>query len=475
MTSTPVTGLDNSVLMNYKTQTQSMDLTGTSDFKSFMDSSKASLKTDESKTLKKNDTVSKETDKTEADDKPMETKEVSDKKPKKCEEVTKNVKDEDVSRVEKAINEVLEEISEELDVSLEDIEAALETLGLTTLALLDAEKLPEIVAQIFGLEDTISLATDDAAYEGLLNITDSVKETVEELCKDVEIPAEEFKEALKVNEEPAKEKVSLNNEEPAKEKVSLNNEEAANENVSLNEEPKHFEEKITVSDNRKEHTYEGGADNSLETKEVEAFKIEVSREFDGEDNKGFNPDTNSQQNPLSFAEKLLERVTEALNKESETVSYTSFDAQNILDQITESIKVDVSSETSEINLKLHPESLGTVSVKVLTNSEGVLTAEFRAQNDAVKAVIESQAVVLKEALEAKGVTVEAVEVLVQSHQFDRNLSDQSKGYNEEAPKKRGLRRINLSDEMALEETEDSEDTLVKEMMAQNGNTIDYSA
>lgn len=125
-------------------------------------------------------------------------------------------------------------------------------------------------------------------------------------------------------------------------------------------------------------------------------------------------------------------------------------------------------------MRLHPESLGTVSVKVSANHEGVLTAQFTAQNESVKAVIESQAIVLKETLEAKGVTVEAVEVLVQSHEFERNLSKGNEGEKNQGEKKqRNLRRIDLSE--PVEGTDDSDDTLIREMMERNGNTVDYSA
>ena len=118
---------------------------------------------------------------------------------------------------------------------------------------------------------------------------------------------------------------------------------------------------------------------------------------------------------MSFAENLLNKVFDKLNETTEAVTYTEIDAQRILEQITESIKVDISNELSEVNLKLHPESLGNVSVKISANHEGILTAHFTAQNESVKAIIESQAVVLREALESKGVTVEAIEVAVQSH------------------------------------------------------------
>ncbi|MBQ3890943.1 MAG: flagellar hook-length control protein FliK, partial [Lachnospiraceae bacterium] len=141
----------------------------------------------------------------------------------------------------------------------------------------------------------------------------------------------------------------------------------------------------------------------------------------------------------------------------------------------EAIKIDITADASEISLQLTPENLGTVKVKVSSNNEGVLTAQFTAQNESVKAVIESQAIVLKETLESKGVTVEAIEVTVQSHEFERNLSDQNRGNTSDnnQPKKRGIRRINLS--APEEEIATSEDALLKEIMTQNGNTVDYSA
>ena len=89
--------------------------------------------------------------------------------------------------------------------------------------------------------------------------------------------------------------------------------------------------------------------------------------------------------------------------------------------------------------------------------------------------METQTIVLKEALENKGVKVEAVEVTVQSHAFERNLSDNGKSREESSGQPRkSIRRINLS-EPEMSEEELAEDTLVREMMIQNGNTIDYSA
>ena len=110
--------------------------------------------------------------------------------------------------------------------------------------------------------------------------------------------------------------------------------------------------------------------------------------------------------------------------------------------------------------------------------DGVLTAQFTAQNEAVKNVIEGQLMILQQNLDEQGVKVEAVEVNVATQQFNRNL-DQGKGSSgqtSEEAKKKGPRRINLNDLDSLEEEELEEaDRVTADMMARNGNTVDYLA
>ena len=105
-----------------------------------------------------------------------------------------------------------------------------------------------------------------------------------------------------------------------------------------------------------------------------------------------------------------------------------------------------------------------------------MTAQFTAQNEAVKNVIETQLVTLQQNLNEQGLKVEAVEVNVAVGQFDRNLN-QGQGSNEhpsEEAKKKQPRRINLSDSDAFAEEELEEaDKVTADMMARNGNTVDY--
>lgn len=99
------------------------------------------------------------------------------------------------------------------------------------------------------------------------------------------------------------------------------------------------------------------------------------------------------------------------------------------------------------------------------------------QNETVKAAIESQIVQLRENLNNQGVKVEAIEVTIASHEFERNLSQ---GNEENSPAeqsdKRGQRKINLGDMDAFEETDLGEaEKIAVQLMKENGNTVDFTA
>lgn len=151
--------------------------------------------------------------------------------------------------------------------------------------------------------------------------------------------------------------------------------------------------------------------------------------------------------------------------------------QEIVDQIVNYMKIQLKPGMSQLEMQLHPESLGTVHVQLVSRG-GEVTAQFHVQNEAVKAAVESQVNTLMENLREQGVKVEAVQVSVESHGFESNLW-QGQGKEEEASSHNGRktpRRINLNDINALLEDEaDEEEVLAARMMEVNGNTVDYTA
>ena len=127
-------------------------------------------------------------------------------------------------------------------------------------------------------------------------------------------------------------------------------------------------------------------------------------------------------------------------------------------------------------MQLHPASLGTVHVQIAAK-DGVITAQFAAQNETVKAVLETQMIQLKQQFEEQGIKVESVEVTVANHSYGEQYGDgQAADQREESAKKKGTRRINLDDfdEDDFNELEESERVAV-EMMQANGSTVDYTA
>lgn len=464
MTSSPVTGAMMPINGNIGNITRNTNKTELSDFKSFMNQSQQKLDFLSNKVSARDvrgNIANSQAKDVKADDKVVAA---DDKLPVSDRTEVKSPTNDQVEDVKKVVEDVKETVKDEFDITDEELENVLETLGLTVMALLDSDLYPAIVAKITGMEDTISIAMDADAYESMNRLTETVNNLLEEVAAEIDVPVEEIEEAVKSFENIKETVISDSFEQK--------DDEAVEENSDADET---FESKITIVGKANDDSKV-----SMETESqtigtaVEKTKEETDLNKSGERRQEHHSSANNA--PMNFVENLMNKVSEALNTSESEVSYTSFDANNIMNQITESIKIDMSMENPEVSLRLHPETLGTVSVKISANNEGVLTAQFITQNEGVKAIIESQAMVLRESLEAKGVTVEAVEVLVESHEFDRNLNGENRGNTQNENSKgfgRRTRRINLMDDEIGEMTE--EDNLAKEIMVQNGNTVDYSA
>ena len=151
--------------------------------------------------------------------------------------------------------------------------------------------------------------------------------------------------------------------------------------------------------------------------------------------------------------------------------------EDIMNQIMDYMKINLKGDVQELELQLHPASLGNVNVQI-ASKDGAITAQFTAQNEIVKAAIESQLVQLKEQFTEQGIKVDAVEVTVANYEFQQSFSGNEKEAGEEQNNgKKSHRRINLN-ELDLEELPDDMDDSEKiaaDMMARSGNTVDYTA
>ena len=159
-------------------------------------------------------------------------------------------------------------------------------------------------------------------------------------------------------------------------------------------------------------------------------------------------------------------------------TYLSVDTMEIIEQIVEKTKVLVDSETTTMQMQLNPENLGKIYLNI-SSKEGSVNAQMMVTNEAVKEALEAQIVMLKENLNQVGVKVDAVEVTIASHEFERNLEqdhsreEQEGNRQEESANRR--RNINLSSLDEISGVMSEEETLVAQMMKDNGNSVDLTA
>jgi flagellar hook-length control protein FliK len=165
---------------------------------------------------------------------------------------------------------------------------------------------------------------------------------------------------------------------------------------------------------------------------------------------------------------------------SDMVSYADREQmENIIRQITEKITISAKNEETSMELSLHPASLGNVNILLTSGKDGIV-AKFTAQNQIVKEAVEAQMVQLQQKFDEQGIKVTSIEVTIASHGFEQNLEQGNERHSGEAEaekKVKSLRRINLSDLEANEEAEAQSDAekIALQMMAANGNMVDFSA
>lgn len=370
--------------------------------------------------------------------------------------------------------QLVEETAKQLDVSVEEVETAMEQLGLGYVSLLDAENLTKLVLALSGEDSTLALLTDENLYGTMQNLLDSLNTlkadlteqlslTPEELSDLIETTSQEIPEEGVTEQDPNLMEASKEGKEPARITITV---EQSTETVKLS-----TDEKGNVV--QVEGTISKEADKAAQAQTEGQGKRQGHGSEDGSGRSGFQTG-----NPL--LDTLLQDRTSAAEAPFEpTASFMTPESQDIMNQILDYMKVQLKPDMNQLEMQLHPESLGTLHIQI-TSKGNEVTAQFHVQNEAVKAAIEGQLVELKEALKAQGIKVEAVEVNVQSNAFESALwqgqgRDES-AYQSDGRKSSSRRSINLNAlEEDFEEEATEEDRLAAEMMKVNGGTVDYTA
>lgn len=381
---------------------------------------------------------------------------------------------------------VKEILKDELGVSDEQVEDAMSILGLQWMDLLNPASLSQLVTQLTGTEDACSLLMS----EEFTNIMQNTDELVQSLSETLGISKDEW--------------VALQNQ--LAELTADFNETVDMADGGVQEIAPQTDATITSQDTtvmaatvQMTHTTEETQNVQPEEETEDAapvIQVNASEDAQTENNVSENasgemgePAAQSQKTKESSVNEHAQNMEFQVRAEQQTVapeevnkvaSRTTIDVQDIMNQITEFAKVNLSPENSSIEMQLNPENLGKVYLHIAATKEGNITAELAVSSETVKTALEAQIADLRTSLNQQGIKVDAVEVAIASHEFERNLEQNASGeeqqgsQREESGRTAG-RRLFRGELDELSGLMNEEEALAAQIMKDHGNTMDVTA
>lgn len=418
-------------------------------------------------------------------------------------------------------DDVKEVVKETMQVSDEDIEQAMEVLGLEALDLLQPQNLIELVQQLTGSEDVSALLTNadfqitmqevtgliaDFQQENGLN-TQQFADLLEQLSGQIDELEEMVKDLLNVDEPQQPAEVTDVQADGLMQEISNGQQISQQTGQEVPAEDAQAEQKTAVTADQEilsaSVTQEETPGDTVQVDEQPVVLAEenlngADQTTDQENQPTAQDGKNKQQTFADAATKepepaeghtaIFHENTVMANEQihvaaSETPQVESYiELQHLMDQMEGLARSFASAAGTTLEMQLNPENLGRLVLSV-TEKHGNVTAQITATNEQVKEALQSQMVELRSTLQEQGIKVEAVEVTVATHEFEQNLDGnasangqmQEQEQRQAAEHQNGRRNLNINSLDELSGLMSEEETLVAQMMRDNGGTVDYTA
>ena len=391
-------------------------------------------------------------------------------------------------------NQIVDKIKSEFEVTDEEIEEAMEVLGLTIADLTKPAELRNLLMELTGTSDSIELLTNVELYDSVKEVTDFASNLFTEVAKDFSLSTEQLTEMINTESfEEALNEVDVSvtsNEAETEADAEVVSEVTVDKTTDAalafeNSDKANANETKPVESNNSNESEEV----PIDTEKKAPDKIEKPESFTqsslmndeamnerSENRKSFNFDSSKNQEfTFNQTQAVTNQTVNTVGDIVETVtSYTTgADTDNIMRQVTDYVKVHISEDVTKMEIELHPASLGTVNMQI-NSQNGQITAHLTVQNELVKSVLETQMIKLQETFDEQGTKVSAIEVTVAEYslnsQSDNNYSEERNG-RDYGSKKKG---INLNEIGSLDEL-DEEEQLEAKVMEMNGSSVNYTA
>ena len=379
--------------------------------------------------------------------------------------------DEKLAAFEEDVRQVLKE---KLGVTDEEITDAMQKLGLTVADLIQPNQLTQLTAELTGSENIGELLCNDSFME----IVNEIGGLSQDLLDDLGMTSQMFTETVAAASQVVTTPESAGIEQLPEMQVTENvkaDKTAANDTSDQMNSVLKEEKTVQTASDADEVEIQKPEDNILLQKEV-AEETDTKAD-DGQ--TGNRNESGNTSNQTAFVSQE-HTVDPAAAKTPETVPEFSrqLDTLDLIRQVTEFTKVTVREAQTTMEMQLNPEHLGKIYIEV-TTKEGNVSAHIMTQNELVKEALEAQMAELKQSMNQAGVKVDAVEVTVGSHEFEKNLEQNAKQEERQAEEQEKAspktRRINLDELDELSGVMSEEEALVAQIMADHGNSVDYTA
>lgn len=387
--------------------------------------------------------------------------------------------EEELEAIAEAVNQIFLQAAQILEMSETELQSLLEELSLNPVELLNPETMVSLALAAGGEDSVIGIVMNEDIYNDLNDLLQMVNEELNALTEQTGMTEEELAGIL----EQVKNMVMEDGAEEVLLKEPQMTQIGETQSGDLMEENRN-----TVAEGQ--NKTEASQMSEEMTGEPETHMSAVS-EKDTESRQAYSSQQEMSQNqemtPFQQDMQTIQQNAGAAEGVPDMTTDYAPTPENILKQLADYVKVHAGKELTEMEIQLHPASLGNVHISI-ANRGGTISAQITTQNEAVKEVIEAQIVNLKSSLEEQGIKVEAVEVSVASHQMEKNLEQGGKdrrNQEDNSDKTDGIRKIrrtsiNLNawqDEEMEEMDEEEADAvnLTKEMMQLYGNSMDLLA
>lgn len=415
--------------------------------------------------------------------------------------VTGKTDDADMQKVDQAVEEFAKEVQQEvkelLGVDDAQLEAAMKELGLTYQDLMDPVNLANLVMNLTGEEDQLGLLMNADFQELMQNVEVLSKNLLQELGMTPQEAAEVFAQleqnAAQITEEVPQQMQEVTDTQADVLKVQQTDDVQITEQKSqvtgLTETNAAATESVESDGNVQ--NVEETVSQEVRVENDQAASQQEGQQEEAPENSMTTEDDASllQQNDTTeksiFTEHTFQQTVQTIRTDNITAAPTTavpqnvvFNTLDVIRQVSEFTRVMYQGDTTSMEMQLNPENLGKIYVQV-TAKEGVVTAHLAVQNEIVKEALENQTIQLRENMNQQGIKVEAVEVTIASHEFERNLEQNQQGSAQdeqrEQASKSPRRNISMNQLDELSGLMSEEEMLVAKIMRDNGNSVDFTA